>query len=46
VPRRKKIGAYPSQTYDVVKGEELVRRRYLDQVGVMESTILIRNKNL
>lgn len=44
VPKKKKVEAYPSQSYDMIKGQELLKKRYLDQVGIMESEKIV-NRN-
>ncbi len=44
VPKRKKVGAYHPQSYDVIRGQELVKRKYIDQSGIMESIVIPRNK--
>ena len=45
IPKKKKINQYPSQSYDVIRGEELLQKRYYNQRGIMESRTIDRSKN-
>ena len=46
VPHKKKVSKYPAQSHDVIKGHELVRKKYIDQSGIMESEIVTPNRRL
>jgi len=45
IPKKRKINQYPSQSYDVIRGEELLQKRYYNQRGIMESRMIDRSKN-
>ncbi len=45
IPKKRKINQYPSQSYDVIRGEELLQKRYYGQQGIMESRAIDRSKN-
>ena len=44
VPKKRRTH-YPAQSYDMIRGEELLQKRYYGQQGIMESRIVDRSKH-